>query len=264
MADSTLTLGWTELKQAVGHFIGYGSVVGSWSTVQEDEIELIVQTGYRRVLYPPAAGVIPAGFEWSFLRPSTTLPIVADDGDYDLPDDYGRVVGEFHYAADEHKASIRIISLAALLDMRSHSDQNSYPTFAATRFKSSDGTAGQLQEALFYPEPDDDYTLHYCYDAYTGQLSDTIAYPLGGMRMSELYKASCLAAAEIRNNEEAGLQNSLFQALLVTEVVHDTKRGTQHFGQMGQPGSVTQEEKWRRGQQLYDGAYDITYKGNQI
>lgn len=264
MAESSLTLGYTELRQAIGHYLDFGSVVNDWTATQVTEIDVILQTGYRRVLYPPAVGDIPVGYEWSFLRPTTTLAIVTDDGDYDLPDDFGRLVGEFHYEADEHKASIRLISLAALLDMRSHEDLNSYPTFAAIRYKSSDGSAGQLQEVLFYPEPDDDYTLSYSYDAYTSALSAGVAYPLGGMQMSELYKESCLAVAESRNGDEIGLHNSLFKALLVDAIARDKKRGTKNFGNMGQPRSVTEDSKWRRGKELYDSAYSVTYKGEQL
>jgi len=156
MAESSLTLGFPELKQAVGFFLGKGTTIGDWSAAEESEIEDIVQTGYRQVLYPPAIVEDIVGYEWSFLRPTTTLDIEADDGDYDLPDDFGRLVGRFHYEPDEHRTSIAIVSLAAILDMRSHSDQNSAPAWAAIRYKSADGTDSGRQEVLFYPEPDAD------------------------------------------------------------------------------------------------------------
>jgi len=141
MAESSLTLGFPELRQAIGFYLGYGSVIGDWTATQIAVIETIVQTGYRRVLYPPAIDASTVGYEWSFLRPSTTLDIETDIGDYDLPDSFNRIVGEFHYEPDEHRSAVKIIALAALLDMRAHSDRNSAPSFAATRYKSSDGTA---------------------------------------------------------------------------------------------------------------------------
>jgi len=262
MAESSLTLGWVDLKKEVGFLLGYGSDQTAWSTAQATEIEGIVQTGYRRVLYPPAVqGVV--GYEWSFLRPTTTLAISADDGDYDLPDDYGRIVGEFHYAPDKHQAAIREVPLAILLEMRSSSDRNAYPNFFATRFKDSDGSSGQRQEVLFYPEPDATYTLYYCYDSYQGELGDTYPYPLGGMQMSELYKESCLAVAEARNDDEPGVHTQLFERLLIDAVARDQKRGARNFGRMGQP-AATDSEPWRRGSELYDGAYSVTYKGEYI
>jgi hypothetical protein len=264
MPESTLTIDYDALRQEVGFYLGYSTTIASWSASKSAIIESIVQAGYRRVLYPPAMQGVPAGYEWSFLRPTTTLAITSDDGDYDLPIDYGRIVGEFHYAPDIHRASIQMTSLANLLEMRSASDMNAAPVWSATRYKSSDGTAGQLQEVLFYPEPDASYTLYYSYDAYAGALTATIKYPLGGMQMSEVYKESCLAVAENRNGDEIGLHSNLFQSLMIDAVARDRKRGAQNFGQMGRQDSLEDINLWRRGMALYEGAYDITYKGSQV
>jgi len=263
MAESTLSLTWDDMKQAVGFFLGYGSTIANWTEAQEGEIEDIVQSGYRRVLYPPASQGIPAGYEWSFLQPTKSLDIVADDGDYDLPDDYGNIVGKFHYEADEHYPAIRIISVAQLLDMRSASDMNGHPACAAIRPKSSDGSDGQRWEVLFYPEPDADYSLHYTYDAYRDQLSDDYPYLIGGMKMSELYKESCLSVAECRNTDVPGTHTALFERLLVDAVARDMKTGARNFGHMGQPREHGRE-RFQRGRSLHDGAYEITYHGERI
>jgi len=262
MAESTLTLGYPEIRQAVAYYLSFGTTIANWTATQEAIIEAIVQTGYRRVLYPFAADGNDAGYNWSFLRPTTTLAIVADVGDYDLPDDYGSIIGELHYAPDKHKAPIKMVSLATILDMRSASDRNQAPYWAATRYKASDGTAGQKQEILTYPESDDDYTLYYSYDAYAGVMSDAAPYPLGGMQMSEVYKESCLAVAESRNGDEIGLHNTLFKALLDDAIMRDKQRGTKNFGQMGQSDYASaRATPWRRGSKLHDCAYEITYGG---
>lgn len=260
MAESSLSLGWTDFKKEVGFLLGYGSTAGNWSSAQTTEIEDLVNAGYRRVLYPfhlPQA----AGYEWSFLHPTTTLSLSADDFDYNLPDDFGRIVGEFHYAADQHRAPIKVIPEAILLDMRSTSDYNDYPEWAAIRFKSSTGSTGQRQEALFYPEPHTSITLSYSYDAYPTKMSSSAPYPLGGMEMSEVYKEACLAAAEVRNGDQYGLHNQLFERLLLNAIQRDKKRGAQVYGHMGQP-HASSEEVFRRGAALHtDGAYSFTYNG---
>ncbi|GAG52808.1 unnamed protein product, partial [marine sediment metagenome] len=92
MTESGLSIGWTELQKEVGFFLGYGRTVDNWSAAQTAEIAVIVQSGYRRVLYPMAVNAETPGYEWSFLRPTTPLAIIADDGDYDLPDDFGRMI----------------------------------------------------------------------------------------------------------------------------------------------------------------------------
>lgn len=261
MAESGLSIGYTELQQAVGRLLGFGHTVANWSAAQTTVIQDLVQSGVRRVYYPPAYPGIPPGYEWSFLRPWTTLTTADDDYDYDLPDAYGRLIGSFHYAADEYRTPIVQISIAELLDKRSMYDESGYPNVCAVRWKAEDRTTGQRSEVLFYPEPDDEYVLSYQYEAYSGLLSDSYPYPLGGMKMSELYKESCLASAESSMKDELGIHHQEYQALLIDAVARDMKHGAKHYGRMG-GGEDTFEQKFHRG---YDGStYEITYDGETI
>ncbi|MFA5186695.1 MAG: hypothetical protein WC551_09485 [Patescibacteria group bacterium] len=262
MAESSLSIGYTDLRQEVGGFLGYGRTIASWSAARIATIDRIVQSGVRQVYFPPAVNVSGSNeeatvHEWSWLRPTTTLPTVADDGDYDLPDDFGRLVGKFHYAANVHRAAIYVVSVGDLLDMRAHYDQNDAPRYVAIRYKASTGVSGQRQEALFWPEPDAVYTLSYEYEAYTGVLSDTYPYPLGGMQLAELYIESCLSIAEQRPNDEIGIHTAKFQLLLAAAVYRDMQRGARNFGQMGHKERY--KERICRG---YTGTtYPITYHG---
>jgi len=103
--------------------------------------------------------------------------------------------------------------------------------------------------------------LYYSYDAYTGKLTDAAPYPLGGALMSELYKEACLSVAEIRNADEAAVHTVLYQAMLRDCIARDRKRGAKQFGQMGNASGFAGAAPWRRGSELQDGAYSITYKG---
>jgi len=82
--------------------------------------------------------------------------------------------------------------------------------------------------------------------------------------MSELYKETCLAVAEIRNGDEVGIHNALAQTLLIDAIARDRKKGARNFGNMGQPDGVTADAKWQRGSKLHDGAYEITYAGEYL
>ena len=260
--ESGLSLGYIELQQAVGRYLGHGATRSSWSSAVDDLINDIVQRGYRQILYPSIPQA--AGHKWTFLTVSTTLSVSADDGDYDMPSDFGKIIGEFHYAPDEHKAPIRVIPLSQLYDMRSTSDMNGYANFVAFRWKDSDGSLGQRQEALFYPEFDASYTLYYGYDAYTGALSDASPYPLGGMEMSELYLESCLAVAESERHDELGIHNQVFREMLMEAIARDNKRAAQVYGNMGHSDGLEDVVEWRRGQELHSGAYSIVYDGSQV
>ncbi len=100
----------------------------------------------------------------------------------------------------------------------------------------------------------------YEYEAYNSALSDSFPYPLGGMKLSELYIESCLAVAESRSGDELGVHTQTFQILLVDAISRDRKNGAKYFGQMGHRD--TEVDKFRRG---YTGSvYPITYNGNDV
>jgi len=256
MAESSLSVGLPELKQEVGYFLGHGRggvAFADWAARTPDptdEVESVLQSGVRRVYYPMGAG---AGYEWSFLRPTTTLEITDGTGDYDLPDDYGQLIGDLHYPADENRRAIVRVRLGAILEMRSRNDRSDYPAYAAIRSKASTGVTGQRSEILFWPEPSADKTLTYSYEAYSGALTDAAPYPLGGMYLAELYTESCLAVAEQRLNNEVGLHTQAYQVLLADAIARDRKKGARVFGQMGHR-EPTYERRCPRD-------FEITYGG---
>lgn len=193
-----------------------------------------------------------------------TFRITRTPANYDLPDDFSRLIGNLHFAAAEHRSDVTIVGLGTLENLRSSNDLGGAPVFAAIRYKSSDGSGGQRQEILFWPKPDAYYSLAYSYEIYSGALSDTYAYLLGGMHLSELFVESCLAVVEQRINNEAGLHTQLYEALLADAIARDKKRGARFFGQIGR-GEDGDGETWRRGSaRAPDGAYSITYKGANI
>lgn len=258
MAESGLSVGLPELRQEVGFFLGYG--IAGWSAAQETEIDRIIQSGVRRVYYPPAASQETLGYEWSWLRPMTTLSLVADDYDYDLPDDFGRLIGPFHYPPATYVKSIPEVSIGKIISERANSNHTGDPWWVATRWKSSDGSGGQRREAIFYPTPDASRVLTYQYEAYQGALTEANPYPLGGMKLAELYIESCLAVAESRLDDSAGQHRAEFEALLVDAVARDRKNGAQYYGDVGNHEPVDGE--FRRG--WGSATYPITYHGDTI
>jgi hypothetical protein len=305
MAESSLSIGLPELIQEVGFFLDYGRTVATdGDAARLAEVMGIVQSGVRRVYYPPAIPeVLKPGHEWSWLRPTTSLTLtqtidgaltgaafvagasitqettlaratylsddgsemtlygvsgvadgtskwyptldgdsdttdwtpteIADTSKYDLPDTFGRLVGSLHFSSNEYRRSIEVVPIDQILEMRAINAFTSYPRYAAVRYKESDGSDGQRQEILFFPQPDQAFTLLYEYEAYSGALSDSYPYPLGGMQLAELYIESCLAVAESRLLDEVGIHTGQYQALLVDAVARDRKRDARTYGQMG-------------------------------
>ena len=258
MAESSLSVGLPELRAEVGFFLGYGR--SGWSSAQVAEIDGIVQSGVRRVYYPPAVNADTIGYEWSWLRPTKPLAVVAGAADYDLPDDFGRLIGAINYPEAEYRSPIVVVSVGKLLAMRAHASLSDAPKYAAIRYKASDGTSGQRQEVLFYPTPNAAWTLTVEYEAYSGALTEANSYPLGGMQYAELYVESCLAIAESRLNDEIGLHNQQYQTLLVDAIARDRKHGARYFGWMGHVEPTSTE--FRRG--WTGSSYPITYKGEPL
>jgi len=332
LSESGLSVGWTELQQEVGDYLGFGRTIGNWSAAKTTKVGVLVQAGVRRVYYPQNSN----GHKWSFLRPTANLYLGASGTDgvvsgtsfdsatftdwvtqgivagtdtvditdgtgptldeydisvveagnltlssapgdgtsltflvsrpvanYNLPDDFGALVGNLHYATDENRRQIAIVPLSQILERRARYDLAQAPQYAEIRYKDSDGSNGQRQETLFWPRPDAYYPLWYTYEAYSGALSDSYPYPLGGMQMSELYIASCLAVAEQRQNQEFGIHTQVFQALLDDALARDRKRGGQHFGRMGHVESPDERlPHWPHG--LTGGTYPIQYRGELI
>jgi hypothetical protein len=324
VAESTLSIAYAELISEIGAFLGYGPTSGNWSAAQSAEIARYLKAGIRQYYYPPAMDGVEQGYEWSFLKPTTTidtieryttgslvvasgtctlsggtwpswaathgtlvidgteytissrdgdtqLTVVGDDvtadeddwylshaGYQDLPDSFGRVVSDFYFEPDVYRNSIVITSLAHLLRLRQESLDEAIPQYAAIRPKTSTGSTGQRFEVMWWPIPDDVYTLTYRYEAYQGILTSELPYPLGGMKHSELILESCLAVAELRANDEKGIHWEAFTQLLKTGVAQDRKNGAHFFGHMG----MQSDDLVVLRHQNQAASYPVTYKGS--
>jgi hypothetical protein len=264
MPESTLSIQYSDLLLAVATFLGYGADSTAWTVAETAEVDLYVQSGVRQFYYPPTVGSGEAGYEWSFMNPTATLDTVADDAAQDLPDDLGRVLGDFFFASSEYRASIVQVDEHRINTMLSRSSDTDAPIAVCVRHKAlvagtsgTPSTAGQRLEAVWYPIPNDAYTLTYKYEAYSGKLSAVNPYPLGGMRHSELLTESCLSIAEQRANDAVGQHTELFQRLLVSSIAMDKRQGAKNFGTMGSveggSGMIYSRTK--------QSSYPVTYNG---
>jgi len=258
MSESSLTIGYPELLQEVGEFLGFDRDTSQWSAEQTAQVDRYVQSGYRQFLYPPAFDGIEAGYEWSFLKPAGSVATVADAGEVDLPYDFDQLIGDLTYDPGYHCASVMQVSQGRILAWRQNSSATGRPCYAAVRYKESDGSAGQRQELMLYPTPDAAYTLNFRYNAFTGKLSTALPYPLGGMRYAEVLIESCLAVAEQRADDERGLHWESFLRLLADATARDKKNSARYFGQMG-GGDLSKSPAYPY--RTPGENYPITYKG---
>ncbi len=191
--------------------------------------------------------------EWKVQTPATE--------DYELPDDFGRLYGELTHESGNYYRPVVLISVARIQELRGRENEIGLPYFGAVQYKSHDDQSeGQRLQIMMYPTPDSDYALTYTYEKYSGALSDSNAYPLGGMKFSELYIESCLSVAEQNSDDTISLHTDAFYRLLVDGVARDMKQGAQFFGHVGH------KENSLKAPLHGDtpGTYPITYKGSTL
>jgi len=323
MTESTLSITYDQLAVTIAVFLGYSPTDTDWTDAQVAELDRYIQAGIRQFYYPPAGEGVPIGYEWSFLKPTTTVTtleryatgslavvggtctlsdgtwpswaathgtLVIDDTEYaittrgsdteltvvgddttadeddwylshagyqDLPDDLGRVIGNFYYSSSDYRSPVVQMSEFQILAALSRTTSESAPKTCNVRHKTQVAGAGQRLEVLWFPIPDSAYTLEYVYEAYSGAIStEDNPYPLGGMKYAELVTESCLAKAEQRANDEQGLHTVEFLRLLVAGIAHDKKQGATYYGPMS---PVETNPHPRHGDT--GSSYPITYDG---
>ncbi len=258
MAESSLSITYQDLLTEVGRFLGYGHDQFKWTPSQQDEVDRYVQAGVRQFYYPPAVQGLEPGHEWSFLNPTAEITTEEGEGSQDLPDDFSRILGNLHYDAEIHAVPVVIVSQGRIMALLQQNKDRSRPRCAAVRSKDSNGSDGQRQEIVWWPIPAAALTLSYRYEAYSGKLTETKPYPLGGMKHSGLIIESCLAIAEQYANDERGAHSERFTAQLVASVAQDRKTGARYFGAMGETIEVGIAPRRPVGS-----SYPISYKGEE-
>jgi len=226
MSESSLSIAFVELRQIIGDFIGITRNTATWDTSQSNMVEEIIKQGIDQFYHPPAM-LDPRGtgkmiyYEWSFLRPSTTIVTVAEDYDQDLPDDFGGMQGTFVYDPADYHCDIHLIGVNELNRKRVVYQGSGYPEYAAIEWKAGTGTTGQRAQVLWHPTPTAAYTLHYQYSVLSNALTTSLPYPLGGAAHRQTIIESCEAAAEIIKFDEIGIHNQLFKDHLAKSIMLD-------------------------------------------
>ncbi len=301
MTESTLSLTRTQLREEIGHFLGYKRTTSAWSTSQIADIDAALNKGLRQFYFPPKITPADSAHRWSFLKPIDTLVTIDSydtgtisvndssatvtlatgtwpswtathgtlvistveyaiatrdsdaqitlttnydgdgsnlsggsytlrhDGNYDMDDDFGGIVGEMTFGAVTQYQTIKVVGEGQIRQARQQISTRARPQFVAIRPKESDGTDGQRYEAMFYPVPGAVYTLSFRKRILVDALTATIKNPYGGMEHSETILASCIAAAELQSEDTKSVRWDEFMERLSASVDGDRKAYSQDF-----------------------------------
>lgn len=231
MAESTLSAEYVDIVSALGrHFMGGRQAFSGYTSAQQADLTDWIDDGLRS-FYMNARHSDPriGHHRWSFLYVDDTVTTVADQWEYDLPDDYGGIEGivTFSTASLGQSALERVQAQQILKDRQYNTVNTSYPMKYAIRPK-DDGTAttdGQRFEMLLWPTPTAVYTLTYKKMLNPNIIDATNVYPNGGMQHSGTIKLACLASAERMCNPEDTRWRSEYQQSLDSSIELDRHAG---------------------------------------
>jgi hypothetical protein len=180
---------------------------------------------------------------------STTLTLPANDNpaadvdaatnytmhqdDYDLPDDFGMLLGNFTFAQKDNVLTpCDVVGEARIRELRQR-DYNSSsqdPVCAALRIKQTSSLRGDRWQVLFWPKVTAASTVTYRYrvtvDKPVSGEGSANDYVYGVSQYSETILYSCLAEAERRKDGERGPMWQHFMELLQTSVMRDRQDNT--------------------------------------
>lgn len=153
---------------------------------------------------------------------------ITPSGIYRLPDDFGGFDGELYFDRQQdawNGDGIRTIGDAKMAQRRQQGAVYGRPTFAAHRplGQVPEEKGGTRFECLLWPVPDRLYEIGYRYIPLPDMVTESQPFPLGGMMMSEVVIASCLAVAEFRKTDVKGHKYADFMEKLTAAISHDKR-----------------------------------------
>lgn len=75
MAESTLSIDYDDLREAIAFDSGYGRASGSWSTDQTNNVNSILKKGLRQFYHPPPLLGESIAYDWHFMNIKTNITV---------------------------------------------------------------------------------------------------------------------------------------------------------------------------------------------
>lgn len=272
MAESTLSLSIDDLKAHIGHYLGYGRGTakgeGAWTTAQANTITDCLTAGLSQVYTPPPLTPGEPAHSWSFLRPFANLTLTNGSTSVTLPDNFGGFEGPIYIQdaqAIRSRWELEVTNEGRVQHLlAAHPTQTGAPRLAAESVQSGTTVTSSTRSVLLvWPKADKDYTLVATYKHLQDALTGALPYPPGGAEHAELFKASCLAAAELEQDDVRGPRWEAFLQRLAASIYADRKRKGLKLGYNGDRSDRVGDPRVRG--TIWGGdAPGVTYNGNPL
>lgn len=250
---SRLTLSYSDVYKKVSEFLGLGS---SPSGTDLTTVEAITARGYRQFLFPIDMQT-GRPHDWNFLKQYYTFSTTSGQHKYALPIDFSDLLDDFHYDTGEGISRLLKRSAEQIVEMRANFDNTSYPEVYAVTTSKYDLEIGTLYELWLYPTPGQVYTFATFYRTDPLKPSATTDLMVGGIRATEAILESCLAAAELEQDDVIGIHSQKANELIQKLIVADTITYTDKIGNL----YYDKDRAWPtpRGEKTYPNFDDNVY-----
>lgn len=243
-----------ELRAIAGDFLGYGTDPSAFSVKASAHVERMLKIGYRNFLYHSMVEPEASVYVWSFFKPLRRLQTVANQADYDLPEDFGGIEGDITFQPDDAFRQIIMVPEGRIRKHRQHNHSASWPTEAAIVVLESDGVAPQRFQLMLHPAPDAAYTLTFRCNVNPRPLSSANPYPICGPEHAETLKEAILAACEKDLDDTQGVHTAAYQSLLAGSIARDRKtKSSPWIGNMNNGGVIVEDFYRNRGIVTFNG-----------
>lgn len=213
-----LVVQYDEITRAIARRLGYPTSSSDWSPDELVSITDVLRCGLRWFYFPTGETT----HEWSFLRKSHSITLVAGTNWYALPADFERIAGVVGGSVNLHP--LAYTSEAGIRLRLSNENKGGVPEYCAVR--NAETLGDTRYEIGVYPTPESGQTLDFWYVQDPGVITELDTEPKGGAVHAETILASCLAAAEAQMNPETlagegSVHMQIFQAKLAASIATD-------------------------------------------
>lgn len=229
MAESTLSIAYSDIQYEVAQFLGWDKTAANWTSAQNTAFAAVVKRGLRSFYFPPSGNDEKPYYEWSFLKTSGNTTLANATATYVLPDSCSGTVCDFtaNYVAASGRRRLSKVPEADIRALQSVDSQTGWPLYFSIRAKAHDVTNGHRYEMVLWPTPST-AQVNAVINYYYVVIPETLAantYPMGGGLYSEVLLASILAAAEaLVDDDPAGPQQVRYTQMLSAAVRDDTNK----------------------------------------
>lgn len=215
----TAVISYPKLVERVGHYL-FGVRTG-FSSDQSSDIDDCIHDGLNRVY---------SAHDWSFLRPIVEIDTVAESDQVIMSTDFESVANDseltYEPGADCWYPPVRWRHDSTIRKLQQSNDEMDRPVYYTVRSVEFDPAVGSRKAIVFYPTPDQVYTLRVPVVLRPVVIDQTNEYPIGGQMLSQVILEACLAAAEHNFEEREHIHEKRFMEMIALAIRDDQHRSS--------------------------------------